>query len=100
MNSNQMITVEQSVERAKQEVLTAIHGVGPAERQAIDCFEKLHDYWDANCFGGFCEDAVADELIAQYGDRDADGGMPQGMLDHINATQDAVDEWIKQGGLK
>jgi len=46
-------------------------------------FSALHDYVDANYYGGFCED-----------------GFDETKVDTINAAQDAIDLWIKAGGLK
>ena len=40
---------------------------------------------------------MADALIAHFGGRDGHGGMPQGMLDYINAAQEAIDKWLKNG---
>lgn len=61
----------------------------------IESFAELHDYVDANCYGGFCDDPFADELIELFGGRDADYGLPQGFIDFMNSAQDAVDEWLK-----
>ena len=38
-------------------------------------------------------------MIVKFDGRDADGGMPQGMLDYINAAQDAIHKWIVEGGI-
>lgn len=64
----------------------------------IKSFAQLHDYCDANCLGGLCQDMTFDALIAKFGGRDADEGMPQGMLDYINAAQDLINAWIQAGG--
>ena len=62
----------------------------------IKSFAELHDYTDANEYGGFCIDEFADGLIEFFGGRDADEGMPQGMLDFMNEAQSIVDAWIKE----
>ena len=63
-------------------------------------FSELNDYCDANVLGGFCDDGgITDQLIEAHGGRDSDEGMPQGVLDFMNAAQDAVDAWIKAGGV-
>lgn len=74
-----------------------ISGVVPAD---VGSFGNLHDYVDANCYGGFCDDHVADRLIEHFGGRDEHEGMPQGMLDYLNAAQEEIDAWIKAGGLQ
>ena len=69
------------IERMKREILADVRkGVVP-----VTCvsFSELHDYVDANCYGGFCDD-----------------GFDTTKVDAINAAQDAIDLWIKAGGLK
>lgn len=69
------------VERMKREILVDVRkGVVP-----VTCasFSALHDYVDANCYGGFCEE-----------------GFDPNQTDDVNTAQNAVDLWIKAGGLK
>jgi hypothetical protein len=54
-------------------------------------FSELHDYVDANEYGGFCEDG----FIAQFGEYENDGGMPQAFMDYANAAQSAIDMWLR-----
>lgn len=83
------------IEDMKREILTDIEdGLVP---ETVASFSELHDYRDANCYGGFCDDRCADALIEAFGGRDENEGMPQGMLDFINAAQGAIDEWLKGG---
>lgn len=63
----------------------------------VSGFAELHDYVDANEYGGYCEDAFADALIEEFGGRDEDEGMPQAFLDFINAAQDVIDVWLQEG---
>ena len=68
------------VERAKKEVLAHVAaGIVP---RTCASFSELHDYVDANGYGGAFE-------------RPFDNSE----TDFWNAVQDAVDRWIKQGGL-
>jgi hypothetical protein len=68
------------VERAKAEVLADVAaGTVPS---TCASFSELHDYTDANGYGGAFE-------------RPFDNAE----TDFWNAVQDAVDAWIKQGGL-
>lgn len=85
-------TLEETVERMKTEIMFDMED-GQVPR-TVRSFGELHEYVDANCYGGFCH-AVADRLIEHFGGRDSDEGMPQGMLDYINAAQDAIDAWLK-----
>lgn len=65
----------------------------------VRSFGDLHDYVDANCLAGLCEDEVLDGFIQHFGGRDEHEGMPQSMLDFLNKTQSDLDLWIKSGGL-
>lgn len=70
------------VERMKREILADVRkGVVP-----VTCasFSELHGYVDANCYGGFCEEE----------------GFDASKIDSINDAQNAIDLWIKAGGLK
>lgn len=65
----------------------------------VASFVQLQDFVDANEYGGFCEDQLADAMILEFGGRDEHEGMPQGMLDFINAAQGKIDEWLAAGGI-
>lgn len=67
------------IERAKREVLADVAaGIVPATAAS---FSKLHDYVDANGYGGAFED-------------DAPGSN-----DEIWNAQDAIDAWIRSGEM-
>lgn len=85
-------TVAESIALAKSQILADM--AAGRVPMTIQSFVDLHDYVDANCYGGFCDDDLADALIAHYGGRDEHEGMPDGMLGHINDVQNAIDEWI------
>lgn len=90
-------TMEQTVARMKIEIAADVDaGHTPAN---VRSFSELHDYRDANCYGGLCEDELADQLIAHFGGRDKDEGMPQAFLDFVNGAQGTIDQWLKEGGL-
>lgn len=90
-------TLEQTVERMKREVLADVaSGRVPA---SVASFGDLHDHVDANEYGGFCEDELAEAMIAHFGGRDADEGMPDAFISFMNDAQTAIDTWIKAGGL-
>jgi hypothetical protein len=73
--------LRQVVERAKAEILADVAaGTVPS---TCASFSELHDYTDANGYGGAFERPFDNEET-----------------DFWNAVQDAVDGWIKQGGLQ
>lgn len=73
--------VRRIVERAKSEILADVAaGIVP---NTCASYSELHDYVDANGYGGAFE-------------RPFDNNE----TDFWNAVQDAVDRWIKHGGLK
>jgi hypothetical protein len=91
-------TLEESINVMKWEIIEDIkNGRVPA-----DCpsFSALHDYVDANCYGGFCEDEMMEALLDHFGGRDENEGMPDKLMDYLNEAQNSVDRWIKEGGIK
>jgi hypothetical protein len=81
-------TIIQSFNLAKSQ-LAAYMADGTVPR-TVKSFSELHDYIDANCLGGFCDDDISEALIVAYGGRDVDEGMPDGMLAHINTVQELL----------
>lgn len=79
-----------------QIIIDVMQGRVPVQ---VRSFGDLHDYVDANEYGNLCDDEFSDELIAHFGGRDEHEGMPQGMLDYINAAQSEIDKWLKEGGM-
>jgi hypothetical protein len=75
-------TAETLIERGKAEIRAHVAaGIVPA---TVTSFSDLHDYVDANCYAGLCDDALYDLL------RDSD--VP-------SEVQDALHYWIVSGGL-
>src|SRR5689334_16622446 len=76
-----MITPVQLAERMKLDILKDVRtAVVPA---TIGSFSELHDYVDANCYGGAAE-------------------LPDDVSDYsqlLNPAMDLVDTWIKAGGI-
>ena len=73
--------LHQVVEQAKAEILADV-AAGTVPSTCIS-FSELHDYTDANGYGGAFE-----------------GPFDNNETDFWNAVQTAVDGWIKQGGLR
>ena len=69
-----------TIEHAKREVLADVAtGIVPA---TCASFSELHDYVDANGYGGAFED-----------------DSPEPDWDGWNTVQSAIDAWIKAGGI-
>lgn len=76
--------LEVTIARAKREILEDVkEGVMPA---TVGDFAELHDYTDANRYGGAFEFEV--------------DAASQEQADYWNAVQDTVSGWIRRGGLK
>lgn len=90
-------TLDESIERMKQEIIEDIK----AGRVPANCpsFSALHDYVDANCYGGFCEDDVMQALTDHFGGIDEKSGMPDSLIVYLNDAQSSIDLWIKEGGI-
>ena len=77
------LNLEKTIMRMKSEILHDIaDGTVPAD---VMSFGDLHDYVDANEYGGFCED----------GNRVIDGLPSDQRCDVLNYCQDAIDFWLK-----
>ena len=61
----------------------------------IKSFSDLHNYVDANEYGGFCIEEFAEPLIQLFGGRDKDDGMPDAYLAFMNEAQGIIDAWIR-----
>lgn len=77
--------------RIKQEIVFDVaRSIVPA---TVGSFAELHDYVDANLYGGTEE--LLDSLTKEYGGQEAMNRH----CDIMNPIMDAVDAWIKSGGL-
>lgn len=76
-------TIRLAVARSKREILLDIaRGTVPAD---VPDFSTLHNYVDANVYGGLCDGSWH---VGQPGD-----------LDDANAVQGQVDAWLRSGAL-
>lgn len=91
-----MKTIEQLVAQMKSEILADILDLRVPV--GVKSFCELHDYVDANCYGGFCDDddEAWSALIAQFGGY-VDECMPSGLVDFINEAQRSIDVWLSSG---
>lgn len=88
----------ESIERMKREIIDDIK----AKRVPADCpsFSALHNYVDANCYGGFCEENEMQTLMDHFGELNEEEGMPAALIDYLNEAQNSIDRWIKKGGIQ
>lgn len=95
MNKPNLETV---VEKMKLEILHDM-AIGQVPI-TVTSFTQLHDYVDANEYGGFCDNAIVDPMIASFGGRDEHEGMPDGFMAFMNAAQDAINAWLETSDPK
>ncbi len=99
LSKNIVPTLNETVERMKSEILADVRS-GKVPRN-IASFGDLHDFVDANTYGGFCDNDLAAQFDAQFRtETDDDDDMPKGLCDYFNAAQDVVNEWIGNNGVK
>ena len=81
-NNTESRSINYHFERAKKEILEDVeNGIVPND---VDSFKELHEYVDANGYGGFFEENYAISKDFKF----------------ENAVQNKLDKWIKSGGLK
>lgn len=91
---------KETVARMKTEILGDMGSsgmIGSRMDTEPKTFVELHDYVDANEYGGFCEDALNDAFCSFFGSRNENEGMPDAFLIFMNDCQDDIDEWLKNG---
>ncbi len=90
-SSEWLLTGVPVVERAKREVLSDIASgrVPPT----VATFSELHDYVDANEYGGACES----DPDTGRGWWDGDESERIAAIDFWNRVQDAIDAWLRAG---
>lgn len=92
-----MITSEEIAEQMKREILEDVSkGIVPA---TIADYSGLHEYVDANCYGG------TEKLLAEMSDAapDTEEGYTNAWNSFcaiVNPAMGAVDAWIKAGGMQ
>lgn len=87
------------IQRGKLEIMEDVE-----ERRVpleVDSFARLHDFVDANEYCGFCEDGTAEALQQAFGWTDIENTpMPDAQHAFISAVQDALHQWLVDGGLR
>jgi hypothetical protein len=92
-----MITSDKIAKRMKREILGDVsEGTVPAQ---VAGFTDLHRYVDANCYGG--TEAIFDALHDAVPDTDEGHTLAwNSFCDLVNPAIDAVDAWIRAGGIR
>ena len=66
----------------------------------VATFSELHDYMDANCLAGLCDDSLGPIFEAIFGrEGDDTGWFSDGFIAAVNTLQDRVHQWIVSGGV-
>lgn len=87
-------TVEETVAKVKAEVLADIaDGTVPA---TVATYSELHDYVDANVYGGMCDDGFPERFGPRYDGPD-DPMVADPWMVHCNEVQDIVHAWLVAG---
>ncbi|MBX3497562.1 MAG: hypothetical protein KF769_15110 [Parvibaculum sp.] len=91
-----MMTSSELAERMKAEILADVEkGIVPA---SVSSFSELHEYVDANLYGG--TEALLEELDSEAPDTDeGHSGALAALCDLANPAMNAVDAWIRSGGI-
>lgn len=83
--------VDEVVDRAKREILADIaDGTVPDD---VPDFSSLHDYVDANTYGGLCD---GDDWVFRHL-WEIPGTDGPAVIDFGNAVQAAVSQWLEAG---
>lgn len=99
LTQEQRAMVDRLVSRAKAEIC-ADCASGRFRASQVDTFADLHDYVDANEYGGLCEDGVAAEGERLFLERTDEGTVAsQGFMDACEVVQDRLARWIEHDGL-
>ena len=89
-----MITSEQLAEKMKIEILADIQaGIVPV---SVKDFSELHDYVDANCYGG--TEALLDELDAAATSDQEHTKALDTLCDLMNPAMEIINVWLANGG--
>lgn len=90
-----MITPREMAEKMQIEILADMRaGLVPC---SVKNFSQLHDYVDANCYGG--GEALLDELDSNGTDDDEGHTNTLNVLcDLMNQAMNIVNEWLATGG--
>ena len=91
-----MTYIEYAIGRIQTEIIDdVIHGPGP---KTIMAFSDLHDYVDANEYGGFSDSVNNAYWWPEGGCTTRKGYQVSMRLDEIAAVQDSIDVWLTTCG--
>ncbi len=91
-----MITAEEMAERMKREILADI-GAGVVPDSVKD-YSELHDYVDANCYGG--SEELLEEFDEQFASTEEGHRMAlDAVADLMNPAMEMINQWLAQRRL-
>ena len=84
------------IRQTKAEIIRDVKkGIVPA---SVESFGDLHDYVDANCYGGMRDDDM--KIMNDENEHELDPAAPNVCtFDDLNIIQDTVHAWIQEGGI-
>jgi len=86
------MNVQETIERVKTEILKDIEdGIVP---EGVHDFSELHDYVDANTYGGFCTEGDINEMPERDEFFDDGGKVFVAWFEQANQVQDGVNDWL------
>ena len=97
--------IDAAVSRAQSEIMADIAGgTVPA---AVKNFAALHDYVDANCYAGCCDESTAtglqgldlwNEIFPRANGDEEEVLGSEATLYALNEMQSQIDQWLVSGG--
>ena len=88
---------DQTIAKMKAEILADI-AAGRVDAGEVAGFSDLHDFVDANCYGGMDTDdwlKQGNQLFPAAEGEDPEVMFSEALIAAINTMQDAVDAWIR-----
>ena len=90
-----MIAPEELAERMKAEILEDI-SFGRVPR-SVKNFAELHNYVDANCYGG-TEEILARLDAKGSGSDESETTVLNALIDVMNSAMEIINVWLAEGG--
>ena len=91
-----MITSQELADRMIAEILYDVSaGVVP---RSVKTFSELHEYVDANCYGG--SEKLLDEISVEFPQTDeGHTAALNKLVDVMNPAMEIVNEWLENNGI-
>jgi len=89
--ASEAVLIQRAVARARREVRGDV-AAGHLPPHGIRSFSDLHDFVDANEYGGLTGD-----FLDHFGYHADEGGLPDRAVDAANEVQERVHRWLGRG---